>query len=59
MGGAPGEGLGLVDAIDVCESGLEVVATTDVDESTEARAGEGSRRQPPNIARKTSVAILI
>jgi hypothetical protein len=58
MGGAPREGLGLVDAMDVSESGMEGVVTTEVDESTEARAGGGSRRQPPNIARKSSVGIL-
>jgi hypothetical protein len=59
MGGAPREGLEVVEVIDACESGLEVVVTTDVDESIEARAGGGSRRQPPNIARNTSVGILI
>ena len=59
MGGAPGEGLEAVGMIDTCESGLEVAETTDAGESIEECAGEASRRQPPNIARSTSVAILI
>ncbi len=59
IGGAPTDGVKVVEAIGACESGPEVVVLTDVDESTEARAGGGSRRQPPNIARKTSVGILI
>jgi hypothetical protein len=59
IGGAPTEGVRLVEVIDACESGLDVVVTTDIDESTEGRAGGSSRRQPPNIARKSSVGILI
>jgi hypothetical protein len=57
-GGMRREAFGVLDAILVCESRLSVV-TTDIDESTEARAGGDSRRQPPNTARKTNVGILI
>jgi hypothetical protein len=59
MVGGPSEGLGGVAAIDGCESGLEVVVTTDIDESIEERAGGDSPRQPPTIARTTMVGILI
>jgi hypothetical protein len=59
MGGAPREGLKVVGVLDACESVLEVVVTTDTDESTEACPGGVSRRQPPNTPRKTSVGILI
>jgi SpoU rRNA methylase family enzyme len=42
IGGAPTEGVKVVEVIAACESGPEVLVITDVDESTEARAGGGS-----------------